>query len=213
MTGRRSLLRRRVARWGRVVRNGITDLRFGRPLGLTYLRDARKSNSDYRVLRSIFDGRLHPGDVLVDVGCGGGRVINCWLGMGFTGQIYGLEADRRLARSAEHRLRGRANVEIRHGDAVDTLPDDATVLFLFNPFDAATMERFAARITSDLSGDLTILYLNCKHLEPFLRRAEFHVDLTDPGGVASEAGHRLAVITRSRGSAPERVPGDTDPVG
>lgn len=179
------------------MRNGLTDLRYGPPLGLTYLRDPRKSNSDYRVLRSIFDGRLDEDDVLVDVGCGGGRVLNCWLGMGFNGPIYGLEADPRLARSAARRFGRRPNVEIRHGDAVEHLPEDGTVFFLFNPFGAETMEGFAARLSSAGSGGaVTVLYLNCKHLEPFERRSAFHIELTEPGGAASETGHRLAVITR-----------------
>ncbi len=197
MSSGRNRIQRALVRWGRIVRNGCIDLRFGLPLGVTYLRDPRKSNSDYRVLRSVFDGRLHEDDVLVDVGCGAGRVLSCWLGMGFTGQIYGLEADPRLARSAARRFDRRANVEIRQGDAVEHLPDGGTIFFLFNPFGAETMERFAARLSSAVSGrSVTVLYLNCKHLGPFERCSEFHIEVTDPGGPASEAGHRLAIITR-----------------
>lgn len=186
-----------LVRWGRIVRNGCIDLRFGLPLGVTYLRDPRKSNSDYRVLRSVFVGQLHEDDVPVDVGCGAGRVLSYWLGTGFTGRVYGLEADPRLARSAVRRFGRWPNVEIRQGDAVEHLPDDGTLFFLFNPFDAETMERFAARLCSAESGGaVTVLYLNCKHMEPFERRSEFHIQVTDPGGPASEAGHRLATITR-----------------
>lgn len=196
MTRQRSTWRRRTSRWARIIHNGVIDLRFGPPLGFTYLRDQRQSNSDYRVLRSVFGGRLDEADVLVDVGCGRGRVLNCWLGMGFRGPMYGLEADPKLARSAAHRLRRRPNVEIREGDAIANLPAEGTFFFLFNPFDSETMERFARQLlAAHARHEITVVYLNCKHLGPFERRPEFRVAVSDPGGPSSAAGHKLATIT------------------
>jgi len=80
-------------------------------------------------------------DVLVDVGCGKGRVLNWWLGRGLDNQIVGLELDQGLARVAAERLRRHPNVAIRTGNAIDNLPADGTLFWLFNPFTANAAGR------------------------------------------------------------------------
>src|SRR4249919_4103205 len=79
------------ARWAqrfrRLSRNVVIDLRYGPFLGGTVSTRYRHEgahpvgNSDYLVLRAIFEGRVQDGDLLVDVGCGRGRVLNHWLGL------------------------------------------------------------------------------------------------------------------------------------
>jgi SAM-dependent methyltransferase len=103
-------------------------------------------NSDYGLLAQIFRGLVRPEDVLVDVGSGRGRVLNYWLRAGHRGPIYGLEIDSDLATRCARRLAGWRNVTVRHGDAVENLPADATLLFLFNPFDSAVMRRLRDEI-------------------------------------------------------------------
>ncbi len=194
-------LRRWTAVGSRLARNAAIDMRFGRPLAAVYFRNRDQSNSDYRELRSLFVGRLVKGDVLVDVGCGAGRVINQWLRMGFDGPIFGLEVDTQRAEATRRRLRRRCNVSILTGDAVANLPSDGTVFFLFNPFDELTMRRFSKRIleiADEVGNEITIIYLNCKHLSPFRSDPKFAIEEVSPQHKGTAIGQRSAIITLSK---------------
>src|SRR5262249_50429971 len=93
------------------------------------------SSLHYWELRRIFaDVPISPDDVLVDFGCGGGRLINFWLSMGLENKMIGLEIEPTLAERTTRRLAGRKNVEIIAGDGLQHLPPDATFYWLFNPF-------------------------------------------------------------------------------
>jgi SAM-dependent methyltransferase len=138
------------------VRNLVTDLRYGGYAGGA--RDTGHwsegmlgfSSTDYRQLARVFDAanglEIRPEDILVDVGCGKGRVINWWLGRGLGNRIYGIEIDEKLAESARRRLARWPNVSIVTGDALESLPPDATILFLFNPFWWNAVELFKERL-------------------------------------------------------------------
>ena len=56
----------------RIARNALQDLRYGAPLGGLI---SMYGNTDYLALSNIFAKRIKDNDVLVDVGCGKGRVI------------------------------------------------------------------------------------------------------------------------------------------
>lgn len=179
-----------AVRAGRIVRNAAIDLRFRAVLsGRTrseyeHLGSRHVVNSDYRGLDRIFSGRLRPEDVLVDVGCGRGRVINWWLANGFAGnRIVGLELDPAVAEKTRKRLRHYSNVTIVTGDAIDNLPPDASLLYLYNPFDATVMRRLSERV-KDLYAEsgVRILYYNCKHVALFEEDPAFVVALETVGG-------------------------------
>ena len=61
------------------------DLRYGGllrgtlPNRFLHLGAHHAANTPYFILPIIFDGIIHDDDVLVDVGCGKGRVLNWWL--------------------------------------------------------------------------------------------------------------------------------------
>ena len=126
------------------------DLRFGGKLCRTDLNPAIYANgrhtmvhSGYHVLRDIFAHvPIKPDDVLVDVGCGEGRVINFWLSQGLTNLIIGLEAVEAVADRTRQRYRKYENVSIIPGDAIDNLPSHGTLFYLYNPFSDDTVERF-----------------------------------------------------------------------
>lgn len=138
------------------VRNYVVDRRYGKYAGgmkgNPYLSDGMLgfSSVDYEQLGKIFTAEnglaIGPDDVLVDIGCGKGRVINWWLGLGFANRIYGLEINEELAEHARQRLAPWPNVSIMSGDALENLPADATILFMFNPFWENVMERFKERV-------------------------------------------------------------------
>jgi SAM-dependent methyltransferase len=149
----------RLKRAGWIARTLATDLRYGAILsgnvGTRYRQAGAYNvvNTPYAVLPQIFAGRIGRDDVLVDVGCGKGRVINWWLSRGLRNRMYGIEIDPEVAAATRRRLRRFGNVTIITGDATSSVPDEATLLYMYNPFDEAAVvrlkenlaERFFAR--------------------------------------------------------------------
>jgi hypothetical protein len=125
------------------------------------------SSIDYWQMPGVFDARnglaIGPDDVLVDVGCGKGRVINWWLEQGLANKIIGIELDERFARPAAQRLRPFPNVTILHGNALDLIPPDGTIFFLFNPFNGTTLRAFLDRLLEVCGNrkNLTVVYYLC----------------------------------------------------
>ena len=155
-----------------VVRACLLDIRYGGKPCLTDLKTNAKDahrhtmvHSDYHILRKIFaEVPISPRDVLVDVGCGEGRVINFWLSLGLTNTMIGLEGNAAIASRASRRYRKYPNVAIIQGDAVDNLPPNGTLFYLYNPFSPQTMERFAAALGKR---DATLVYYIDNYLDPF----------------------------------------------
>jgi SAM-dependent methyltransferase len=155
------------------------DLRFGRLLrGAQETRFSQMgayaiSNSSYSAVRHLFRGHVKASDVLVDVGCGKGRVINSWLADGYANRMIGVELDARIAESTQARLRRFPNVSIVAGDIVANFPDEGTLFYLFNPFDAQAMMRFKDRLKESVTHrtmcEATVIYYNCRHAEVFAK--------------------------------------------
>jgi hypothetical protein len=123
---------------------------------------------DYAQLSYLFvnnDIPIRDNDVLVDVGCGKGRVINFWLGRGHRNRIVGVELDETIASVTRARLARFLNVEIISGDAAESVPADGTLFFLFNPFDQKVMKRFAEQLKR--SPHARIIYWYCMHVDIF----------------------------------------------
>jgi SAM-dependent methyltransferase len=202
-------LRRLLVRNTRIIRNAAIDLRYGRLLGgkvetrYKHLGAVATENSDYAALPHIFGDRIKATDVLVDVGCGKGRVINWWLGEGLGNRIIGLELDEEIADRTRHRLRRHENVTIIGGNALDNIPQDGTLFYLYNPFAEHVMEAFKDRLLSLFSqhGDITILYYHCKHVHVFQWDPAWVVEVTDVGGPSAYPFDQLAVIRMRRSEA------------
>lgn len=127
--------------------------------------------------------RLGPEDVLVDVGSGMGRAV-CVAASYPVREVIGVEIDPALNAIAETNVRRsrrqRAPVHLQCASATDFNYDRATVLWIFNPFGAATMRVFLERLQESLARKprpLRIAYVNatCAHLfagEPWLERED-----------------------------------------
>jgi hypothetical protein len=170
----------------RRLRNVLLDLRYGRVLygGLRsryeHLGARATSNSDSSALEFIFENRIAAHDVLVDVGCGKGRVLNWWLSKGMRNRMIGIELDEKIAEETRARLRRFPNVEIIAGNVIDNLPEDGTLFYLFNPFNSATVKSFKTRLEEVVSrreyrGATTIIYFNCAHLDVFETDAQYAI--------------------------------------
>jgi SAM-dependent methyltransferase len=161
------------------LRNWLLDRKYGGSCGGAYptrfeeVGAKATSSIDYYQLSRLFHEKngvvIKESDVLVDVGCGKGRVINWWLHQGLRNQIVGIELDERFARPAAERLKPYDNVRIVCGNALDNVPEDGTVFFLFNPFHAPVVEAFKDRLFSMFRdrGNVTILYCKCNYLDLF----------------------------------------------
>jgi SAM-dependent methyltransferase len=101
------------------------------------------------VLETIFSPGVvepEPDDVLVDIGSGKGRVLNFWLKRFPNNPIIGIELDEAVADRARHRLRRWKNVRIVTGDAVESIPPEGTIYWMFNPFKESIIRSFSSSL-------------------------------------------------------------------
>ncbi len=184
--------------WTR-AHSAVLDLRYGALLGGRIpSRFADEGavytvSSPYRIYPLVFDGLVGNDDVLVDIGCGKGRVINWWLSKYRGNRIYGLEIDPDIARQTARRVERYKNVTILSGDACALLPVDGTVFFMFEAFHGPMMLRFisALKTLPPLAGNRKrkVIYYNCtRSKELFLRDEGFKFrNIPVPPGFAETA--------------------------
>lgn len=136
-------------------------------------------NSGYEVLDRIFAGHVRRGDILADLGCGKGRVLNWWMDNYPVNRAFGLEIDEVVGTKTQRRLQRNQFVHVLIGDAVMMLPSSASLLFLSNPFGEETMRRFAERIMKQPRATnglpRRIVYYHCTCLSVFLNDDRFSV--------------------------------------
>lgn len=184
----------------RSARNALIDIRYG---GL--LLDRR--NSDYQALSYIFADRIKRDDVFVDIGCGKGRVINWWLNQQLTNRIIGIELDEKIAQQTRQRLRGYKNVTIITGDAVQNIPADGTLFFLFNSFGRPVVEAFKQRLFELFGqrGGITICYYNCLHVDLFQQDPAWQVEVFEVGEPSPIPFSRCAIVKLQQDSIPTKA--------
>lgn len=167
---------------------GINELR----------RGSSYSNSDYLALEKIFEGQIEPDDVLVDVGCGVGRVLTWWVRRAPGQRIYGVEFDPELADTARRRLRRHPNVTVLTGDATAILPEDATLFFLYNTFfGEEPWGVFSENLLRARAGDTRVRVLchNCtRGIAAFRQSGAWDLDVHDLGGDEAAPLGQLAVM-------------------
>jgi SAM-dependent methyltransferase len=170
-----------------VIRNWVIDRRYGGGCGGSIASRFAEagaygtSSVDYWQLRRIFTAEngleIQPGEKLVDVGCGKGRVLNYWLSLERDNPIVGLELDPEFADFARRRLVSYRNVEVLTGDGVALLPGDASIIFVFNAFGPPVVRRFRDRVAElyPPGSDLRIVYYFAMHREVFDEDPRFEV--------------------------------------
>lgn len=125
-------------------------------------------STDYTLIPHLLGPVVQEGDVFVDVGCGRGRLLNWALDDRRSRAVFGLELDKRVAAEVALRLADEDKVTVVAGDALSSLPDSASILYLWNPFNEGVMVRFKETVIEKygrlgtLSG-LRIVYHNCRH--------------------------------------------------
>jgi hypothetical protein len=190
-------------RASRIAYNAFLDARYGALLGgeipsrFTHLGAKETANSDYLALARILADPVSPDDVLVDVGCGKGRVINWWIRRGLTNKIVGIELDDAVASRTRKRLSRYSNVTIVTGHAVANVPADGTLFYLYNPFTADVLAAFKKRL-AELGrerGRVRIVYNNCRHVDIFADDEEWNLNVVDVGGSPAAPYDQAAFIS------------------
>jgi SAM-dependent methyltransferase len=194
-----ALLTRLSGRRTRRLRNLAFDLRWGSLLvgnvATNHGDDGAHDvvNTDITAIERIFENRIRDSDVLVDVGCGKGRVMTWWLRRGVASRIVGLELDEGVAEQTRHRLRRHPNVSVVTGDAVTNIPADGSLFYLHNPFGEDVVRAFGERLKEmhPSGAGVRILYYNPVHVEVFRSDPAWRVEDVTVGG---ESFHPLCVI-------------------
>lgn len=195
---------RQPAGFRKLVRNMALDLRYGGRLlgGAVRNPDSDKGfhdfeNTDYDILVRIFEGvELGPRDVVVDVGCGKGRLMNWLMSQGFEGRMVGVEVNPSVAEFARGRLGRYRRVEIITGDATRVLPEDGNVFYLYNPFEGPLIKAFAEKLAEMKpapGSNLRVIYFNPVFLEEFEKQKIWSIRL---GGVEPYSKHKVAYLER-----------------
>ena len=80
---------------------------------------------------------------------------------------------------ARRRIVSWPNVAIITGDAVDNLPEDGTIFYAFNPFNAAVMARLKARMEALFRDkrEVVLLYYNCHHAGVFQSDPAWRIEI------------------------------------
>lgn len=141
-------------------------------------------------------------DVLVDVGCGKGRIINYWLSRKYKNIIYGLELDPAVAGNTAKHLSRWKNVRIISGDAIANLPEEGTIFYFYNPFSTQKVVEFEAALSKRFPDkQIKIIYYNPRSIHVFMngnwriRQINFEKDLGLKRWGRINKYHNLAIIT------------------
>jgi SAM-dependent methyltransferase len=185
------------------IHHAVLDLRYGGKI----LRGSKKSpfshlgayptaNSDYLALSKLFQKvKIKDTDVIVDIGCGKGRVFNYLLSLKIRNKMIGVELDQQIAEETKNRLKKYKNIKIIHGDILENIPYDATIFYMFNPFDENIMYNFKKQIEEIFKGrKITIIYYNPKHISLFYNDLQWHVEIFDAEGYGDHNKYRAAIL-------------------
>jgi SAM-dependent methyltransferase len=200
------------------IREGILntwlDLRYSHRLLRGNITTSYKSlgandvyHTKYSALPIIFRMvRISKKDVIVDVGCGKGRVINFLLSRGYRNKMIGLELDKEIAARTAKQLHKYKNVSIISGNALQNIPKDGTIFYFYNPFSRDVVIKFEELLTRMFPNyPIKIIYYNPKSIDVFcngnwrIQYINFEHDLGYRRWGRINKYHELAILTHITG--------------
>jgi SAM-dependent methyltransferase len=152
-------------------------------------------SSGYEHVKLIFFDyySIKENDVIVDVGCGKGRVLNYLLYRGIKNKIIGYEINEAVGNQTKKNLSRFNNVEILSENIFDDFPEHANVFYMAHPFNEAMMIDFKDRILSMRESDPVILYNNPVFKDVF-DSENFSMEVIDMPHRQSGYEARVAII-------------------
>jgi hypothetical protein len=126
-------------------------------------------HSGYKQLEIIFFDffTISENDVIVDVGCGKGRVFNYLLYKGLKNKMIGYEINELLAKKTKKNLSTYENIEIRGENILTDFPEQGNIFYLFNPFKERMTMEFRDEILKRKDRNPVILYYNPEQIHLF----------------------------------------------
>ena len=122
----------------------------------------KTASSNYEELEVIFfeKFKLSENDVIIDIGCGKGRVFNYLLYKGLRNKIIGYEINPVVGDVTKKRLARFKNVEIRCYNIFDDFPGIGNVFYMYHPFQEEMVTLFMNSIFKISDRNPVILYNN-----------------------------------------------------
>ncbi len=152
-------------------------------------------STSYESVRLIFFKYFPLGknDVIVDVGCGKGRVFNYLLHKGAKNKMIGYEINADVAERAKKQLNRFKNVEIRSENIFDNFPSEPNIFYMFNPFSQLLMKEFKECIYNIKDRKPVILYYNPTCLGVY-DDPRFKYEVIDFEALNEGVPYKLAII-------------------
>lgn len=120
-------------------------------------------STDYRLLDHIFETYpLKKKDVIVDIGCGEGRILTYLYLRGFKNtKLVGIELDPEITEIAKKRTVKCKNIDVLCANVLDCseIISEATVLCMSNPFGNEVVELFLDMFEKHCKHNVIIYYL------------------------------------------------------
>lgn len=140
--------------------------------GIASIDDAniiKTVSTNYEELQIMFfdQFKLKQTDVIVDVGCGKGRVFSYLLFKKLKNKMLGYEINQEVGEKTKKRLARFKNVEIICGNIFDGFPAEGNIFYLYNPFKEAMMTEFKQRFLEIADRAPVMIYNNPIHLDVF----------------------------------------------
>ena len=155
----------------------------------------RTVNSGYEQLKIIFFDyyTVNKNDVIIDVGCGKGRVFNYLIYRGLKNKMIGYEINEAVGNKTKANLARYNNVQIRSENIFNNFPKEGNLFYLFNPFKEAMIIEFRDRILEMKENNPVILYYNPAYIDIFIDQ-RFRCEIRDIPIPQSGYDLRLAII-------------------
>lgn len=152
-------------------------------------------STEYDELNKIFkDYPISSDDVFVDIGCGTGRVIAYLLYKKKLCNIIGIEINSDVIISTEKFFNKYENVQFFKGNAIEELPLNTTVIYLYNPFDFNNFVKLIDRIENNFS-HIRVIYFNLKFLDFFVDRKGWTIEIKKIKSIARKKTLNCAYLT------------------
>lgn len=189
-----------------VIKNAILDFKYGgKYLGVTLANEDKingyvnTGSSEYAWLKQLFSHfDIRREDVIIDAGCGKGRVLNWFLNQGIENKLIGVEVYPEIASFTRNRLKKYHQVEILTGciGEDEGLIDNGSIFYLYHPFRERLMSVFSEQLFKKIkmghypSGDRPIIvYHNYVYLDVFEKNPIWKIKKLGVIG-----GHESAII-------------------
>jgi SAM-dependent methyltransferase len=115
----------------------------------------------YCVLEELFSQlSFDAGSHLLDVGCSTGRVLAFFVRAGLLGRASGVELDAQLAEAARAWTARHPQLQVHCGSVLDLDLSVYTHFYLFNPFDADTLDRFIAAVERQARRPCVVIHMS-----------------------------------------------------